>query len=54
MKVLLVLLDGLGLDQLPPSWMFLQNDRAEKFEVVDSDDYLERFFDTHFGERFYC
>ncbi|HMF38695.1 MAG TPA: toll/interleukin-1 receptor domain-containing protein [Isosphaeraceae bacterium] len=54
MKVLLVLLDCLGLDQLPPSWMFLQNVRAEKFEVVDSDDYLERFFDAHFGERFYC
>lgn len=54
MKVLLVLLDDIGLESLPPDWMFLKNERAEKFEVVNSDDYLEHFFDVHFGERFYC
>jgi hypothetical protein len=52
LKVLTILLDGIGQVELPKNWELLKNWRCEAIDKVDDDRYLVRFFSSQFGERF--
>ena len=51
--ILPVLLDGVDpkTSKMPPCWTFLKTLQYAKLTELDTDDYLIRFFDTHFPGR---